>query len=83
MADHWLSENARSLYSFGLPGYATCITVLWLLGLIVTRLLFSPLARIPGPWLAAVTGLYEFYYDCILGGKYIFEIEKMHQRYGQ
>lgn len=83
MADHWLPENVRSLYSMGLPGYAAGVGLLWLLGLIVARLWFSPLARIPGPRLAAVTGLYEFYYDCVLGGKYIFEIEKMHQRYGQ
>jgi hypothetical protein len=61
--------------------YTACLAVAWLLGVAVRRLWFNPLARIPGPRLAAVTGLYEFYYECILGEKYIFEIEKMHQRY--
>ncbi|CAD6587386.1 MAG: hypothetical protein ASARMPREDX12_002831 [Alectoria sarmentosa] len=37
---------------------------------------------IPGPKLAAATGWYEFYYDCLLAGKYIFEIERMHEVYG-
>ena len=46
------------------------------------RLVFSPLAGFPGPKLAAMTGLYEFYFDFFRNGTYIFEIEKMHQRYG-
>ncbi|KAF1962999.1 cytochrome P450 [Byssothecium circinans] len=48
----------------------------------VRRLYFSPLSGFPGPKIAAVTYWYEFYYDFWRGGKYIFEIEKMHQRYG-
>ena len=50
--------------------------------LMTYRLCFSPLAMIPGPKLAAATGWYEFYYDCLLAGKYIFEIERMHEVYG-
>ena len=50
--------------------------------LVVYRLYLSPLAQIPGPKIAAVSGLYEFYHDCMLGGKYIFEIERMHNLYG-
>ena len=46
------------------------------------RLYLSPLAPIPGPKIAAVSGLYEFYHDCVLGGKYVFEIERMHNVYG-
>lgn len=56
----------------------------WLLyycGIIIHRLYFSPLAKFPGSKLAA-TGWYEFYYDCWLEGKYLFEIEKMHKKYG-
>ena len=29
-----------------------------------------------------MTGLHEFYFDFFRSGTYIFEIEKMHQRYG-
>jgi hypothetical protein len=46
------------------------------------RLFFSPLSQFPGPKMAAVTGYYEFYHDFFRNGKYIFEIEKMHARYG-
>ncbi|GAB1216557.1 hypothetical protein ATERTT37_005773 [Aspergillus terreus] len=48
----------------------------------IYRLYFHPLSKIPGPRLTAATHLYEFYYDVILGGKFLFQIEKMHQTYG-
>jgi hypothetical protein len=82
MTDHLWRERFGSLCSNGVLAYAASLVVAWLLGLAAHRLWFSPLAHIPGPRLAAVTGLFEFYYDCILGGRYIFEIEKMHQQYG-
>lgn len=50
--------------------------------LIIYRLQLSPLARFPGSKLAAATGWYEFYYDFFCHGTYIFEIEKMHKKYG-
>ena len=46
------------------------------------RLYFSPLARFPGRKLAALTQLYEFYYDYIRRGKYQWELEDMHAKYG-
>ncbi|KAE8325999.1 cytochrome P450 [Aspergillus sergii] len=46
------------------------------------RLYSHPLRNIPGPKLAAATHLYEWYYDLFLGGRYLFEIERMHERYG-
>ncbi|KAL1970872.1 hypothetical protein VTN77DRAFT_2706 [Rasamsonia byssochlamydoides] len=55
---------------------------LYLLSSAVYRLYLSPIAHFPGPKLAALTWWYEFYYDAICGGKYIWEIEKMHRRYG-
>ena len=58
------------------------LVVLYSIGLIVYRLLFSPLAGFPGPKIAAVTSWYEFYYDFFNSGKYIFEIERMHRKYG-
>jgi cytochrome P450 len=53
------------------------------LTLIVYRVYFSPLASIPGPRLAAATSWYEFYFDCVLPGQYVFEIERMHKEYGR
>lgn len=72
-------------FFMGLPlGTIVAISVtLYMIGGIIYRLYFSPIAKFPGPKLAGLTGWYEFYYDAILQGKYIFEIEKMHQLYGQ
>ncbi|KAL8696123.1 MAG: hypothetical protein Q9224_002960, partial [Gallowayella concinna] len=49
----------------------------------VYRLFFHPLASFPGPRVAAITILYEAYYDVWKGGKYIFEVDKLHRRYGE
>lgn len=46
------------------------------------RLYFHPLAKFPGPRLAAATLWYEFYYDCLLFGQYTFKIGRMHEKYG-
>ncbi|KOS41655.1 hypothetical protein ACN38_g7501 [Penicillium nordicum] len=64
-----------------------CVSVLSLpLGLLVLRtvyhLYFHPLSNFPGPKLAAATFLYEFYYDVVKSGMYIWEIERMHEKYG-
>jgi hypothetical protein len=50
--------------------------------IVVRRLYFSPLAGFPGPKLAAATSWYEFYYQYWLNGQYVFQIEKMHKKYG-
>jgi len=47
------------------------------------RLVFSPLANFPGPKIAAATGWFEFYHDYFRRGKYVFEIKKMHDKYGE
>ena len=51
--------------------------------LAIYRLVLSPVAGFPGPKIAAMTGWHEFYYDFFLKGKFLFEIEKMHDRYGE
>ncbi|KAI0532240.1 cytochrome P450 [Xylaria digitata] len=43
---------------------------------------FHPLAKIPGPRLAAATYWLEFYYDVVLFGRYTGRIERMHKEYG-
>ncbi|TLD20674.1 hypothetical protein PspLS_08795 [Pyricularia sp. CBS 133598] len=50
--------------------------------LAVYRLFFSPIAHLPGPKLAALSFWYEFYYDVILGGRYVFKIKELHAQYG-
>ena len=49
---------------------------------ILYRITLHPLAKFPGPKLAAATFYYEFYFDGIKGGSYIHQISKMHDEYG-
>lgn len=56
--------------------------ILYLIGLAVYRLYWSPIATFPGPKLAAVSLWYEFYYDVVLGGQYCFKIDELHDLYG-
>lgn len=51
--------------------------------LIFYRIWFSPIAKFPGPRVAAITGWYEGYFDIVKRGTYLYEIEKMHNKYGQ
>ena len=68
------------------------ITVFWLplvavgfygLGLAVYRLFLSPLAKFPGPKLAALTRKYESYYEAVQNYEYVWKIKQMHQKYGK
>ncbi|KAG6039634.1 hypothetical protein E4U41_002383 [Claviceps citrina] len=61
---------------------APLLGVLYYVALIVYRLCFHPLARIPGPKLAAATSWYEFYYDVVGRGVFCWEIKRMHDLYG-
>ncbi|TGO82834.1 hypothetical protein BPOR_0748g00020 [Botrytis porri] len=49
---------------------------------IIWRLYFSPIAKFPGPKLAAISILYEIYHEIVLGGNYTFKIKELHERYG-
>ena len=58
---------------------------LWLLYLIIGglyRLYFHPLAKFPGPKIAALTRWYEFYHDIIHKGRFLWKIGDLHDRYG-
>ena len=48
----------------------------------VYRLYLSPLAKIPGPRPAALTGGYEMYYDLIQNARFPWKIEELHKQYG-
>lgn len=75
------------LSSFLFNGYLIPFTslsfLLYLIGLAVYRLFFHPLAKFPGPKLAAVTRYYEAYYDVWKHGRYIWKIRDMHEKYGK
>ncbi|KAB8235861.1 hypothetical protein ETB97_003341 [Aspergillus alliaceus] len=46
------------------------------------NLFLHPLRRIPGPKLAAIGPYLEFYHEVIRDGQYLWEIQKMHEKYG-
>ena len=48
----------------------------------IYNVFFHPLSRFPGPKIAAAGYLYEFYYDVIKDGVYLWKIEEMHDKYG-
>ncbi|CAJ2512361.1 Uu.00g053760.m01.CDS01 [Anthostomella pinea] len=49
---------------------------------VVYRLSLHPLARFPGPKLAAISRWYEAYYDVLQGGQYTSKIAELHKLYG-
>ena len=58
-----------------------CLIICFVI-LALYRLLFHSLAGIPGPVLAAITGWYETYFDCILGGKFSAHIDQLRKQHG-
>jgi hypothetical protein len=59
---------------------------LYILSLILTAIYniwFHPLAKFPGPKIAVIGPWYEAYYDIIKDGRYLWQIEKMHEKYGK
>ena len=56
--------------------------IVYTISLAFYRLFFHPLARFPGPRLAALTRYYEAYYDVVQNGQYTFKIAELHRQYG-
>lgn len=50
--------------------------------LLLYRLYISPLAKFPGPRLAAVSRLYELYYDAFRSGGFVCKLRELHEEYG-
>ena len=69
-----ISKSSFLLYGF----------LLYIFGLIIYRIFFSPLARFPGPKLAGATKWYESYFELVKdgGGRFMFEYRKWHEAYG-
>ena len=68
---------------FSLPVLFVATVVLYWCGLVLYRLYAHPLARFPGPSIAAATSWYEAYYEIVLNGQYSRQISKLHDRYGK
>ena len=80
------SANASLLDQAGWLKLSLSIGALFLytLSVAVWRVYLSPLAKIPGPKLAALTGWYETYLELVKdgGGRFLFEYRKWHEQYG-
>ncbi|KAI1122577.1 trichodiene oxygenase [Nemania abortiva] len=70
------------LHNFPAWQGASAVLVLYLAGIIFYRLTLHPLARFPGPKLAAITRWYEAYYDIVLDGQYTLKLANLHKKYG-
>uniref|UniRef100_A0A0W0G312 Benzoate 4-monooxygenase cytochrome p450 n=1 Tax=Moniliophthora roreri TaxID=221103 RepID=A0A0W0G312_MONRR len=63
-------------------------TVLYILAVIAISLIWrniflaSPLSHFPGPLLAKWTRFYRFYYDVVVGGGWLSQLEHLHEVYG-
>ena len=62
--------------------YAVFTFSIYALTLAMYRAYFSPLSKIPGPKLAAMTQCYEMYYDLIQAARFPWQIKKLHELYG-
>ncbi|OTA98450.1 hypothetical protein M426DRAFT_258921 [Hypoxylon sp. CI-4A] len=65
-------------------GLVGVVGLLYTIILVIYRIYFQPLAKFPGPKLAAITGWREIYIDHLKSprGNFMGEIGKMHRQYG-
>jgi hypothetical protein len=73
---------ALALSYASLAASSVAIFALYLISLVIYRLYFHPLAKFPGPNLAAATLWYEYYFDVNKKGSYIWKIRELHEIYG-
>lgn len=75
----YFSESYEDRRLLSLLGGAV---ISFILSGIIFRLYLHPLARFPGPVLAALTGYYVTYFDIFKDGQLIPQLQKLHERYG-
>ena len=59
------------------------VAALYGLGIVFQRLVLSPIAKFPGPKLAALTRKYETYYEAYQNYEYLWKIKQLHSKYGK
>jgi hypothetical protein len=76
-------EVLSQLPSTSVAGACLLLWVAYLISLAIYRLYLSPLAKFPGPKLAALSKYYEFYYEVVKRGQFTFHIQELHKKYGK
>jgi len=61
---------------------ALCLILVYIAAFSIYRLYLNPLAKIPGPKIAALTGFYEVYYDLCQEGRFPWKLKELHEQYG-
>ena len=72
ITDHLIS------YTYALAA----LGILYVAYIVLDHLYLSPLAKFPGPKLAALTFWYETYYDVLKGGCCVWKLTELHEKYG-
>lgn len=57
--------------------------VAWTLYGYIYNVFWHPLARFPGPRLAAATSLYKAWIDCVAKSSFVHTLERLHAQYGE
>ncbi|KAF3045052.1 hypothetical protein E8E12_006351 [Didymella heteroderae] len=73
---------AHLIASVGALPVLAAALLTYAVALVIYRLYLHPLARFPGPRIAAVTSWYEGYYEIVKNGQYSRKISKLHDEYG-
>jgi cytochrome P450 len=71
-----------SICSLSILQAAMLIGITYCVVLVIRRLYFNPISHFPGPKLAIATFWYQFYYDVLLGGQYVWKVRDLHEKYG-
>ena len=79
-----MTESSHAPFGFSALPVLVSGSLLYLLGACVYRIWFHPLAKFPGPKLAAITTWYEGYYDALrYKGRFTFKLADLHEKYGK
>ncbi|KAK7510590.1 cytochrome P450 monooxygenase-like protein [Phyllosticta citriasiana] len=62
---------------------SAAIALTWVAWRAVYNIYFHPLARFPGPKLAAATRYWKAWVECFQAKSFVHELEKLHARYGK
>ncbi len=68
--------------ALGYPGLAVSAVISFIVLRAFYRVTLHPLAKFPGPKLAAISSLYQAWYDLRSGTSYIFKFAELHEKYG-